>query len=114
MGVVLNEAAIEGLLASPGSPLVEVVRAATEAVERRARENAAVIIRSISMGEVVGSRFSLSPLGPAGEVGVTGGGSISRYLDEKAVRERNSGTPGDWLASSLDVLEPLGWVVTKA
>lgn len=112
MTVVLNEAALQLLLRSEAGPVGKLTIAATALVRERAEANAKVIMHSQPQFVDVGSRVDVGVRGPEGRVGISGEGSISEYLNAKAEREKGSGGPGDWLASSLDVLRDFGWTVT--
>ena len=113
MPFIPNPVGLAALLLEPQSPIGVKTVEATEMVEEQARKNAEVIIRTISMDSVVGHKVDFTGTGPRGTVGVFGSGSVSDYLDQKAVNEKGSGTPGDWLTTALDVLIPLGWKVKR-
>lgn len=116
MTVELNEVALAALLDSERGPVGLLTAAATDLVKSRAVENAKFIMHStpVSMDALVGSEVSVGALGVEGVVGVAESGqSIADYLEAKAIREKGSGTPGDWLAGAARSLEELGWTVNE-
>ncbi len=97
MSIRLNEIAIRQLLEFENGPVGRDLARRAENITEQARENAANIVKTLDMTQVIDYRISTDDQGLFAAIGVFGLGSISRYLAAKAAREAGGG----WLIPAL-------------